>query len=270
MIPAPTAYLRPSSLDEALAALAEPDAKALAGGQSLLPAMKLRLARPSVLVDVGRLDLRGIAAEGGELRIGALTTWDDLASADEFRRPALAAIAECAAGIGDQQVRNWGTLGGGLAHADPAADMPAVALALGARVRILSAQAERELPCADLYLGPFTTALAPQELIVEVVVPEPPPGSGSAYVSVEHPASGFALAGAAALVLPDGRTTVALTGLAGRPLLLSDGADPASALADSEVMGDRFAPAEYRRHLAAVVGRRALERARARARKEAR
>ncbi len=271
MIPAPTRYLRPASLAEAVDALAEPDARALAGGQSLLPAMKLRLARPSLLVDIGRLPLGGIAAADGETRIGALATWRELAASPLFQRPELAAVAECAAGIGDLQVRNRGTLGGGLAHADPAADMPAVALALSARLVVHGPGGRRQLSCADLYLGPFTTALAPQELIVEVLVPEPPPGSGSAYVAVEHPASGFALAGACALVLPDGSTRLALTGVAGRPFLLTPGDGPEAlaaveeALAGAEVASDRYAPADYRRHLAGVVARRALARARARA-----
>jgi len=271
VIPAAVEYVRAGSLEEALEALAEPEARALAGGQSLLPLMKLRLARPSLLVDIGALDLREIEAGPEEARLGALSTWDELARADELRRPELAAIAECAAGIGDLQVRNRGTLGGGLAHADPASDMPAVLLALGARLRLRSPAGERTLAASDFFLGPFTTALAEPELIAEVTAPVPPPGSASAYVSVEHPASGFALAGAAALVRPGDRVTVAVTGLAGRPFLLPpDGpGEPEAALAEVEVTGDRYAPVEYRRHLAAVVVRRAVERARARARGEA-
>ena len=130
MIPATVGYVRPESLEEALVALDEPEAKALAGGQSLLPAMKLRLARPTLLVDLGGLGLRGVRADDGELAIGALTTWDELVRSDALDRPELAALSECAAGIGDLQVRNLGTIGGGLAHADPASDMPAVALAV--------------------------------------------------------------------------------------------------------------------------------------------
>lgn len=266
MIPAPTRYLRPASLEEAVDALAEPESRPLAGGQSLLPAMKLRLARPSLLVDLGRLPLRGIAVGDGEVRVGALATWQELALSGPFQEPGLAAVAECAAGIGDLQVRNRGTVGGGLAHGDPAADMPAVALALSARLLLHGPDGRRELPCSDLYLGPFTTALRPQEVIVEVVVPRPPAGSGSAYVAVEHPASGFALAGAAALVLPDGSSRLALTGVSGRPLLVDPRDGVEKALARLEVVGDPFAPADYRRHLAAVVSRRALDRARARAR----
>jgi aerobic carbon-monoxide dehydrogenase medium subunit len=266
VIPAPVRYVRVGSVEEALAALAEPDAKALAGGQSLVSVMKLRLARPELVVDIGRLELAGLDIGDVELRIGALTTWSDLATAPELRRPALAAVAECAAGIGDLQVRNRGTIGGSLAHADPASDMPAVLLALGARALVRSTGGERTIETRELFLGPFTTAIADGELLVEVAVPLPPAGSGSAYASVEHPASGFALAGAAALVRPDGSSAVALTGIGATPFLL-DG-DPEEAIARAEVFGDRFAPAEYRRHLAGVVVERALAAATARAKED--
>ena len=266
MIPAPVRYVRPATVVEALAALAEPDARALAGGQSLVSVMKLRLARPELVVDIGRLELAGLDVRDGELRIGALTTWSDLAAAPELRRPALAAIAECAAGIGDLQVRNRGTLGGSLAHADPASDMSAVLLALGARVVARSADGERTIEARDLFLGPFTTSIAEGELLTEVAVPLPPTGSGSAYVSVEHPASGFALAGAAALVRPDGSSSLAVTGIGATPFLL-DG-DTQAAIAGADVFGDRFAPAEYRRHLADVVVERARATAAARTKEE--
>ena len=260
MIAAPVRYHRASSLDDALSALAEEDARALAGGQSLLPAMKLRLARPSLLVDIGRLDYAGVEAAGGVVRIGALTTWDELARADAFVDSGLAAIGECAAGIGDLQVRNLGTIGGSLAHADPASDMPAVLLALEARVQVRSLHGERAVPTADLFRGPFLTALEPGELVTAVEVPRPPAGSGSAYAALEHPASGFALAGAAALVTP-ASTAIAVTGVAATPLLLRD----ADELAHVEVFGDRFAPADYRRALAATLVQRAVARARRRA-----
>jgi aerobic carbon-monoxide dehydrogenase medium subunit len=260
MIPAPFEYVRPASLEEALDALGEPDAQALAGGHSLLPLMKLRLARPSLLVDIGGLPLRGVALVGGEVRVGALSTWDDLAGAGGLLMPELSAVSECAASIGDVQVRNRGTVGGGVAHADPASDFPAVCLAFGARLRLRSASGERELPTTDFLLGPFTTALEPQELLVELAFPRPPQGSGSAYISIEHPGSGFALVGAAALVRADGSQTVALTGVAARPFVYEGSLDCI------ELLGDRFAPADYRRRLAEVVVRRALERAQARCR----
>lgn len=267
MIPAFVEYVRASSVDEALEALGREDAKFLAGGQSLLPAMKLRIARPSLVVDIGGLGLGGVAERDGELVMGALATWDELERADVLRRPAYQALAECAAGIGDLQVRNRGTIGGGLAHADPASDMPAVTLALGAQLRLRSPDGERTIDAAELALGPFTTSLGERELITEVAVPVPPPGSGSAYVAVEHPASGFALAGAAALVHADGTTRVALTGVSAAPFLLDGDAD--DAIERAEIFGDRFAPVDYRRQLAHTVVRRAVERAAKRAEEDA-
>ena len=263
MIPAATRYARATDVDHALELLGEPDAKAIAGGQSLIPVMKLRIARPSLVVDISRLDLRGVAERDGELHVGALTTWRELVESDALVRPGLAAIAESAAGIGDLQVRNLGTVGGSIAHADPASDMPAVLLALGARLRLRSSDGDRELPLTDVLVGPFMTAIAPGELVVEVVVPLPPSGSGSAYASVEHPASGFALVGAAALVAP-AHETVALTGVGATPFVLAEG-DPRAAIAAAEIYGDRFASAEYRRELAAVLVARALSTARTRA-----
>jgi carbon-monoxide dehydrogenase medium subunit len=265
LIPAQVAYVRASSLEEAFDALADPEAKVLAGGHSLLPVMKLRIARPSLLVDIGGLALGGVELRNGELRLGALATWDDLARASELSPPALAAIAECAGVIGDLQVRNRGTLGGSLAHGDPASDMPAVLLALGAALALRSSEGDRTVMAAEFFQGPFTTALSSHELIAGIVVPMPPAGSGSAYVKVEHPASGFALAGAAALVRPDGSPTIAVTGVGSQPFLLSDGTEPIAALAQADIYGDRFASEEYRRHLAGVVVRRALERAEVRA-----
>lgn len=261
MIPAPFRYHRATSLEDALEALAEPDSTALAGGMSLLPLLKLRIGRPELVVDIGRLELGGVERANGGYAIGALTTWDALSRLEELRGDGLEAIADCAGAIGDLQVRNRGTIGGGLAHADPAADIPAVAVALGMELVARSAEGERAIAASDFFLGPFTTALGVGELVVSVRVPTPPPGSASAYVKVEHPASGFALAGAAALVTPEG-ARVALTGVAGAPVAV---ADPEAGLDDLEVSGDRFADAEYRRHLARVVARRALERARARA-----
>jgi carbon-monoxide dehydrogenase medium subunit len=266
VIPAATRYARATDVDHALGLLADPDAKAIAGGQSLLPVMKLRVARPSLVVDISRLDLRGVETSDGGLHIGPLTTWDELVRSDELGRPALAAIAECARGIGDLQVRNLGTIGGSVAHADPASDMPAVLLALGARLVVTSPGGTREAVLADVLVGPFTTTIAAQELVTDIVVPLPPPGSGSAYVSVEHPASGFALAGAAALVSPE-RDTVALTGVAATPFVAES--DVREAIAAAEIFGDRFASAEYRRELAAVLADRALTTARERAQEDA-
>jgi aerobic carbon-monoxide dehydrogenase medium subunit len=269
VIPATTQYVRAASLEEALAALADPNARPLAGGQSLLPVLKLRIAEAGLLVDIGRLELGGVTRADGTLRIGALVLWSDLVLAHELLRPALAAIAECAAGIGDIQVRNRGTLGGSLAHADPSSDMPAALLALGASLALRSRDGSRTFPLSDFFQGPYTTALEPGELITEIVVPVPEAGSGSAYEAIEHPASGFALAGAGALVRPDGTSTVALTGVGARPSVLPAGELDAG-IAALEIYGDDFAPAGYRRHLVGVVARRALDRAGARTREDAR
>lgn len=265
MIPAATRYARATDLDHALELLGEPDAKAIAGGQSLIPVMKLRIARPSLVVDISRLELRGVEERDGELHIGPLTTWDELIESELLARPALAAIGECARGIGDLQVRNLGTVGGSVAHADPASDMPAVLLALGARLAIQSPAGTREASLTEVLVGPFTTTLAAQELVTDIVVPIAAGGSGSAYASVEHPASGFALAGAAALVAPapDGET-VAVTGIGATPFVLPPG-DVREQIVAADTYGDRFAPAEYRRELAAVVAERALTAARERA-----
>ena len=263
MIPAPLEYKRATTLEDALEALADPEAAVLAGGQSLVPVLKLRLARPSVLVDIGGLGLGGVTVEDGEVRIGALTTWDELLRNLSLARPELRAIHECAYGIGDLQVRNRGTVGGSMAHADPASDFAAVALAFAGSIRLRSPAGERSVEARDFFLGPFTTAIAQQELLTEVVVPVPESGSGSAYVSVEHPASGFPLAGAAALVRPSGSPSVAVTGVGSHAFLLPDG-DPAG-VDGAEIFGDHFASADYRRHLARVVVGRALERAASRA-----
>ena len=263
MIAAPVEYRRASSLEDALDALTEPEARALAGGHSLLPVMKLRLVRPSLLVDIGHLGLRGVETHDGELYLGSLTVWDDLVREPLLRRPALSALNECAEGIGDLQVRNRGTVGGSLAHADPASDMPAVALAFGAELELRSRDGERRVAASEFFLGPFMTALAPGELITSIAIPLPSPGSGSAYVCIEHPASGFALAGAAAVVEAR-ETRIALTGVGAHAFLLPQG-EPIGHLGEAEVFGDAFAPAEYRRHLAAVVARRALALAAARA-----
>jgi aerobic carbon-monoxide dehydrogenase medium subunit len=264
VIPAATRYARASDVGHALELLADPDAKALAGGQSLIPVMKLRIARPSLVVDISRLELRGVEERDGALHIGPLTTWNELIDARAaLARPGLEAVVECALGIGDLQVRNLGTIGGGVVHADPASDMPAVLLALGATLRVRSPAGERDLALADLLVGPFTTALAPQELVTDIVVPLPAQASGSAYTCVELPASGFALVGAAALAGPDGEK-VALTGVGATPFAVPAG-DPREAILQAEIFGDRFASAEYRRELAVVLAERALATARIRA-----
>jgi aerobic carbon-monoxide dehydrogenase medium subunit len=263
VIPAATTFARATDVDHALALLAEQGGTAIAGGQSLVPAMKLRVARPSLVVDISRLALRGVTEHDGAVHIGALTTWSELLAADVLAGSGLAAVGECALSIGDLQIRNLGTIGGSTVHSHPASDMPAVLIALGATVRLRSLEGEREVDMSDFLVGPFVSALAPGELLTEIVVPLPPPGCGSAYEAVEHPASGYALAGAAALVTPDGES-VAVTGIGGKPFALPSG-DIRAGIAEARIHGDRFASEEYRRELAGIVAERALARARTRA-----
>ena len=164
MIPAAFDYVRPDSLDEALAELADPEAKAIAGGHSLLPMMKLRLVRPSRLVDLAGLDLGGVAVDGGTIRIGALTTYDELLSLRDDA-PLPGALCDGAAEVGDVQVRNAGTVGGALAHGDPASDFAAAVIATGTTLVLRSPDGDREVAAGEFFLGPFTTLLTQQELL---------------------------------------------------------------------------------------------------------
>jgi carbon-monoxide dehydrogenase medium subunit len=284
MIPASFDYVRAGSVRDALKHLAQTDgAKLVAGGHSLIPFLRLRLAQPALLVDIGGIaDLRGISAKGRGLRIGATTTYREIL-ASELVRERYPLLIEATAQIGDVQVRNLATIGGGLAHADPAADMPALMLALEATFQLRSRTARRSVPAREFFLGPFTTALAPGELLTDIVLPPPPRGAGMAYVSFEQQASGYPLAAAAAVVARS-RTTVkhcavALTGVSERAYLAASAAtlvgtkgepDAIGRAADGvtdgiEASSDIHAPAEYRAHLARVAARRALSAALARA-----
>jgi carbon-monoxide dehydrogenase medium subunit len=288
MIPAQFDYVAPSTLDEALGLLAEraDDAKILAGGHSLIPAMKLRLAQPALLIDIGRVkDLSYIREDGGQIRIGAMTTHYELESNARLRE-ICPLLPECAASIGDVQVRNKGTIGGSLAHADPAADWPAAILALRAELVAASAQGERVIAADDFFVDMLTTALRPDEVLREIRIASPPARTGQAYMKVHHPASGFAVVGvAASLTLgDDGKCSaagVALTGVAtkayratqvesalvGSALDEQTTGDAASHAADGvEANGDIYASADYRRHLAQVFTRRAVALAAARSR----
>ena len=203
MIPAAFAYSRAASVEEALGLLMEhgADAKIIAGGQSLLPLMKLRLARPDRLIDIGRIDvLRGVRElPDGRLAIGSLTTYAQLLDDSTVMR--LALLADALPRIADVQVRNRGTIGGAIAHADPAADLPAVLLALDAEVAVRSAErGERSIPIGEFFDGAFSTALAPDELLTEIRVPAPSGSYGSAYRMLEQQASGFAIAGVAVVI----------------------------------------------------------------------
>jgi aerobic carbon-monoxide dehydrogenase medium subunit len=298
MIPAAFAYDRASTVDEALALLAEhgADAKLIAGGQSLLPLMKLRLARPDRLIDIGRIEsLRGVrSAADGRLAIGALTTYAQLLQAPAVM--GLALMADALPRIADVQARNRGTIGGAIAHADPAADMPAVLLALGAEVVARSAQrGERTISIDEFFDGAFSTALAPDELLTEIRLPSPSGSYGSAYRRLEQPASGFAIAGVAVVVGRTGSSGgadrtgkraseravdhvgVAVTGVGDQPYRATAVEDTlrgttldsaaidtavASITQGVSVQADIHADRDYRAAMAAVMARRALELAR--------
>jgi aerobic carbon-monoxide dehydrogenase medium subunit len=280
MIPAAFDYVRASSLRDALNVLAAGDgAKVLAGGHSLLPMMRFRLAQPPRLVDISDLpELRGIAEHRRGARIGSATTYRELLES-ELLRERFPLIAECTEGVGDLQVRNRGTVGGSLAHADPASDMPAVMLALDATFNLRSKRGKRSVAAREFFQGPFATALAEDELLIDILVPPLPRGAGTAYVSQDQAASGYALAGAAAVVALTRKTVshavVALTGVGEVSRLVGSADQLVGTKAEPEVLarvaagsvegidvgGDVHAPAEYRRHLATVMVRRALDKA---------
>jgi aerobic carbon-monoxide dehydrogenase medium subunit len=284
VIPTSFDYVRAGSLRDALRALAAGDGtKVLAGGHSLLPVMKLRLAQPSRLLDIGGLEeLRGVSEYRRGARIGSTTTYRDLLES-ALLRERFPLIAECTENIGDLQVRNRGTIGGSIAHADPNSDMPTVMLVLDATFNLRSKRGRRSVQAREFFQGPFVTALAEDELLVDIVLPALPRGAGTAYLSQEQAASGYALAGAAAVVARTRKTVshavVGLTGVAetarlvpGAAELVGTKAEPevvarvaAAAVDGVEVNGDIHAPAEYRKHLATVIVRRTLEKALGRA-----
>jgi carbon-monoxide dehydrogenase medium subunit len=265
VIPVAFSYARPDSLESALALLAEhgEDATVLAGGHSLLPVMKLRLAAPEVVIDIGRLpELRYIHVDGDEVAIGAGTRHRDLEASDVLGAevPLLAAVART---VGDPQVRHRGTIGGSLAHADPASDLPAAVLTLGGTVVLRGPRGERQVPITGFYTGMFSSVKEPDELIVEIRVPRTG-STGWAYEKFTRRANDWAIVGVAVV---DGR--VGLVNMGASPLrasateaALADGAsiDEAAALADqgTDPTSDLAATAEYRRHLARVLTRRAL------------
>ena len=280
-------YHRAGSLVEAQQLLATfPGAKLLAGGHSLIPLMKLRLAAPPAVIDIGRIaELRGISVVGELIRIGALTTHAELAASAELRRGA-AALAEAAGLVGDPAVRNRGTIGGNVAHADPASDLPTVLVALGARLVAVGTTGERTIDAADFFTGIMTTALHDDEILAAVLVPIAGPRQGSAYVKFSHPASRYAVVGAAAAITLESATcaaaSIAVGGLVPNArratrverALIGRGtseADLAAAAAEvqhdlgEDVSGDVFASADYRRAVAPVYVKRALAAAVARA-----
>jgi carbon-monoxide dehydrogenase medium subunit len=286
MIPAQFDYARAETLDQALSLLAQnEDAKVLAGGHSLIPAMKLRLIQPPLVVDIGRIkDLSYIREADGQIQIGAATTHYQIESSDLLKK-ICPLLPECAGYIGDVQVRNRGTIGGSLAHADPAGDWPAAILALNAELVAVSKKGDRVIKADDFFVDLLTTALEPGEILREIRIGKPL-GTAQAYVKMRHPASGFAVVGVAADLSVNGedkceRASIGITGvsakayraaavessLTGATLNEQTIAAAAARAADGvDTNGDLFASADYRRHLAQVYTRRAIEAALARAR----
>ena len=270
MIPAPFDYVRAGSVDEALAALAEhgDEAKILAGGHSLLPLMKLRLATPAVLVDIARLaELSYIRDEGDELRVGGLTRHHDVERSDLIRRQC-GLLAHVTSFVGDPQVRHRGTIGGSIAHGDPASDLPAAVVALGGSLVVRGNSSERVVPASEFFHGFLETALAPDELLVEVRVPKTP-GARFSYQKFVKRAQDWAIVGAAVVRWDDG-TGVGLANMGSTPIrataveqALASGASAAAAasVADegTSPTADLNASEDYRRHLAKVLVRRGLE-----------
>jgi carbon-monoxide dehydrogenase medium subunit len=280
MIPATFEYARPATVDEAVALLADDDAKVLAGGQSLIPLLRLRLAAPTVLVDLGGIgDLRGVRDDGDALVIGAMATYASL-----LRDPLVARhaplLAQATATVGDRQVRHLGTLGGALSHADPAGDLPAVAVALEATMEVVGSDGHRRVPAEDFFVDYLTTALGQDEVLTAVRVPKRE-GWSSHYEKFNRVAQGWALVGVAALVRRDnggiGEARVALTNMGPTPVraravesaLAGAGGDVRGAVAAAAAHAgegtrpsdDLSASAEYRAHLARVLTERAVLRA---------
>jgi aerobic carbon-monoxide dehydrogenase medium subunit len=274
MIPQEFEYTAPTTLQEILQLVADGERKVLAGGMSLIPMMKLRLATPEHVVDLCRVPgLNHIVESGGSLQIGATATHHDIESSPVIRGKC-PLLAEAASHIGDVQVRNRGTIGGSIAHSDPAADYPASLLALEAQIRLASAKSERIVPAAEFFLDAFTTAIEPGEIVVEVRVPVIAASEGYRYEKVPHPASGFAIVGVAARIQKRGGeislARIGVTGMGSRAFraleaerLLENGVGLAEAIAvvgqGEDANSDLYASAEYRKHLARVHAKRAIE-----------
>ena len=277
-------YYAAESITEVLQLLERnPGASLMAGGHSLIPLLKLRLSRPPAVIDIGRIGaLRGFRRQGAEIRVGCLTTHTDLASSPTMQ-DFCPLLSEVTALIGDPQVRNRGTIGGSVAHAEPAADLPTALTALGASFRATGPRGQRSIAVDDFFRGVFETSLEANEILTDVIVPMRQEGQGMAYAKFPHPASRFAVIGAAAVLnVQDGRcqsASVALGGLVTRPVrarrveqaladstLSEEAITQASALAvedlaDEELLGDVFASAEYRRAVASSYVGEALTRA---------
>ncbi|MHB8731365.1 MAG: FAD binding domain-containing protein [bacterium] len=286
MIPAPFEYHAPSTVKEAIGLLERhgDDAKLLAGGHSLLPIMKFRLAQPKVVVDIGRIaGLDKIEAKGSTITIGALVTHDAVEQSEALQKQC-PLLPETAAVIGDMQVRNRGTIGGALAHADPAADYPGAILALEAEIVATGPKGNRTIPAKDFFVEMLTTALKPTEIITEVRVPATGKGTATAYLKHPHPASGYAVVGVAVVLQMSGgkcqKAAIGINGVAGKAYRASavekalvgkvldekTVADAAAHAADGvDVQADLYASSEFRAHLASVYTKRAILKAASRA-----
>jgi carbon-monoxide dehydrogenase medium subunit len=285
MYPAQFDYHSPASVQEAISLLGrlKDDAKLLAGGHSLIPMMKLRLAQPKHLIDMRKIPgLSGIKEDGGAISIGALTTHYAVESSSLLKQKC-PLLPETAGAIGDPQIRNMGTVGGSLAHADPAADYPAAVIALGAELVAEGPKGKRTIKADDFFKGLLTTAIQPDEILVEIRIPSWPAGTGMSYMKFPHPASRFAVVGVAAVVTADGKKVgVGITGagtkavrakgveaaLAGKTLDAATLKAAAEKAADGvDVQADLQGSVEYKTHLLKVYCRRALEAALSRAKK---
>jgi len=275
MIPASFDYFRPQSLEEAIGLLNQhgEEAKVLAGGHSLVPALKLRLAQPKVVIDIFRIsDLNYIREQDGKIAIGAMTT-HHVIETSALLREKCPLLAEIAPHIGDVQVRNRGTLGGSLVHADPAADWPAAILALDAELDVVGPNGSRQISAKKFFVDLFQTALQPNQILPQIRVPATP--RSVAYVKFAQRASGFAIAGVAVVVHANSKTvSVGVTGVAAKPyranavekslegqLLTAESIAAAAKRAANRIdpLNDIHASAEYRAHLARVNTQRALQ-----------
>ena len=281
MFPSSFGYVAARSVEDALDLMAKhgEDGKLLAGGHSLIPAMKLRLQSPRTLIDLGTVaGLRGIRLDNNELVIGALTVHGDIAASDLVRKH-LPGLAEAASVIGDMQVRNRGTIGGSVAHADPGADFPVILTALNAAFVVQSKAGTRIISVDDFFTDFFTTAMNANEILTEIHVPLPGAASGSAYTKLPHPASGYIVVSAGALITRQASGTctasrIAIGGLGSGPLraiatemelqgkpltpqLITSAA--AKAADESDPVDDPYASADYKKYVATVYARKAIE-----------
>ena len=272
MIPVAFFYHKAESLDDAISRIAaNPEAKILAGGHSLVPAMKLRLAAPNELVDITGLEALKSITVGDKIEIGALVTYKELLE-NEANSRHLPIFKEAIEQLGDRQVRARGTFGGSIAHADPAADLTAVLLALGGEVRVKGPNGERSIPVEEYFVDLWTTALEPEEILTGISIPVPGDGARMTYVKHRHPASGYAVVGIAAVVDGD-RVAVTITGATSKPEHLpavenaiangitdeSITAAVAHAADGVTINGDLYADEDYRSHLVGQMVKKALE-----------